>query len=137
MQIGQAALIDDPERILEHFFSFSRKARDDVGPEHHVRAARFEFMAKRDGIFPCMAPLHPLQDHVVAGLQRQMDMRHQPRFPRQHLHAGMLGEHAVQLPFWQVEIAARGAKAPAAARASIAITVGTRELRPAAPPVRS
>jgi hypothetical protein len=25
-----------------------------------------------------MPPLHPLQNHVVAGLQRQMQMRHQP-----------------------------------------------------------
>jgi hypothetical protein len=33
-----------------------------------------------------MAALHPLQDHVVTGLQRQMEMRHQTVIVRDHLH---------------------------------------------------
>jgi hypothetical protein len=33
-----------------------------------------------------MAALHPLQDHVVTGLQRQMEMRHQPVIVRNRLH---------------------------------------------------
>ena len=36
-------------------------------------------LAERDRIGARMAALHALEDHVVAGLQRQMQMRHQPR----------------------------------------------------------
>ena len=35
-----------------------------------------------------VAALHPLQDQIVAGLQRQMEMRHQPRFAADQLYVG-------------------------------------------------
>ena len=46
---------------------------DDVGPQ----AAHL--LAERDRVGARMPALHALQDQVVAGLQRQMQMRHQPR----------------------------------------------------------
>ena len=56
------------------------KSRDQVGaerdPGRSVRGA-----AERMASSPRVPPLHALQDHVVAGLQRQMQMRHQPFFP--------------------------------------------------------
>ena len=42
------------------------------------RAARTS-CAEGDRVVAEVPPLHPLQDHVVAGLQRQVQMRHQPR----------------------------------------------------------
>ena len=36
-------------------------------------------VAEGDGVGARVAALHALEDHVVAGLQRQMQMRHQPR----------------------------------------------------------
>jgi hypothetical protein len=35
---------------------------------------------KRDGVVAQVTALHPLQDQVVAMLQRQVQMRHQARF---------------------------------------------------------
>ena len=36
-------------------------------------------LRKLDGKFAAVTPLHSLQDHVVAGLQRQVHMRHDAR----------------------------------------------------------
>jgi hypothetical protein len=38
-----------------------------------------------------VAALHPLQDHVVAMLQRKMKMRHQPLFGGNRLHQVVVG----------------------------------------------
>ena len=38
-----------------------------------------------------MPPLHALQDHVVAGLQRQMQVRHKPVFGGQRLEQVVVG----------------------------------------------
>ncbi len=35
-----------------------------------------------DRVGAAVAALHPLEDQVVAGLQREMEMRHQPRARR-------------------------------------------------------
>ena len=56
-----------------------RKARDDVAAEHDVGPQPPHLLAEGDGVGARMAALHALEDHVVAGLQRQMQMRHQPR----------------------------------------------------------
>ena len=39
-----------------------------------------------DGIVAQMPPFHPLEDHIVAVLQGQVQMRHQARFGRDGLH---------------------------------------------------
>ena len=41
---------------------------------------------KRDGIGAQMPALHALQDQIVAGLQRQVQMRHQARFLGDGVH---------------------------------------------------
>ena len=56
-----------------------REAGDDVGAEHHVGPQPPHLLAERDRVGAQMPPLHALEDQVVAGLQRQMQMRHQPR----------------------------------------------------------
>src|SRR5690606_39325396 len=57
-----------------------RSAEDDVG------AQRAHLGAEANGIVAQMAALHALQDHVVAGLQGQVQMRHQPAFARDRFH---------------------------------------------------
>ena len=43
-----------------------------------------------------MPPLHPLQDHVVAGLERQVEMRHQPRLAGDQLEQSVIDLDAVE-----------------------------------------
>ena len=43
-----------------------------------------------------VAALHALEDHVVAGLQRQMEMRHQPRLAGDQLEQGVVDLDAVE-----------------------------------------
>src|SRR5262245_32347710 len=80
VEMGKPTFLDDFQRIAEHFLRFGRESRDDVSAEDDVGAQPPDILAKADGIVPEMAALHALQDHVVAGLQRQMQVRHQPRF---------------------------------------------------------
>ena len=75
----QPAFVDEVERTREHRLGLGREARDDVAAEHHVRPQPPHLVAERDRIGAQMAPLHALEDEIVAGLQRQMQMRHQPR----------------------------------------------------------
>ncbi len=44
------------------------------------------FRAEADGVVAQMPALHALQNHVVAGLKRQMQMRHQPALGRDRFH---------------------------------------------------
>ena len=85
MQEGEAAFLDQILRAREHLFGLGRKAGDDVGAERDVRPQPPHLRAELNRIVARMPPLHPLQDQIVAGLQRQMQMRHQPLVVRDHV----------------------------------------------------
>ncbi len=77
MQEGQIALLHQIQGALKHFLSLGRKARDDIGAERDVRPQPPHLRAKLNRLAARMPPLHPLQNQVIAGLQGQMQMRHQ------------------------------------------------------------
>ncbi len=52
-------------------------------------------IAERDGIGARMPPLHALEDQIVARLQRQMQMRHQPRLVGQRVEQIGVGFHGI------------------------------------------
>ena len=43
-----------------------------------------------------VAALHALEDHVVAGLQREVEVRHQPRLAGDQLEQGVIDLDAVE-----------------------------------------
>ena len=86
VQIGEAAVIDDLQRVREHLVRLGREAGDDVGAEDDAGAPRAQFRAECDRVFARMAALHALQNHVVARLQRQVNVRHHPLLARDHVH---------------------------------------------------
>ena len=75
----EPAVVDKIERAREHFFRFGRKADDEIGAEDDIGSRLAKRAAKVDCVLARMAPLHALQDQIVAGLQRQMKMRAEPR----------------------------------------------------------
>ena len=79
-KVRQAAFVHEIERAHEHRLGLGRKSGDDVGAEHHVRPQPPHLFAERDRVGAQVPPLHALEDEIVARLQRQMQMRHQPRF---------------------------------------------------------
>ena len=79
VQMGEPAFVDQVERARKHRLGLGRKARDDVGAEHHVRPQPPHLVAERDRVGAQVPPLHALEDEIVARLQRQMQVRHQPR----------------------------------------------------------
>ena len=81
MQVRKPAVIDQVERVFEHRFGFGRKAGDDIGAEHNVRPQPAQGVAEADCVPARMAALHALEDQIIAGLQRQMQVRHQPLVP--------------------------------------------------------
>ncbi len=78
MQEGEAAFIDEAQRVLKHRIGFGRETGNEVGPEDQIGPQGAHLVGEANGIVAAVAALHALQDHVVAGLQRQMEMRHQP-----------------------------------------------------------
>jgi hypothetical protein len=78
MQEGQAAIVHQRERVLEHVRRFRRKAGDNIGAEDDIRTHAPHGLAKGDGVRPRVTALHPLQGEIVARLQGQMQMGHQP-----------------------------------------------------------
>ena len=91
MQMREAAFVDEIERARKHRLRLGREAGDDVGAEHDVRTQPAHLRAERDGVGAKMPALHALEDHVVAGLQRQMQMRHQPRLGRKRIEQVVVG----------------------------------------------
>jgi hypothetical protein len=82
VQEGKIAFVDQIERTGEHLVRLSREARNDIGAERDIRPQAPHLRAEGNRLLPRMPPLHPLQDQIVAGLQRQMQMRHQARIVR-------------------------------------------------------
>jgi len=78
MQPGQTALANVVEGRLEHLVGFRREARNEVSPEHQARPPSPHVVAKGDSLCRRMTALHALEDHVVTGLQRKMQVRHEP-----------------------------------------------------------
>ena len=79
VKLRQPAFVDQIERAGKHLLGLGRKARDDVAAERHIGPQPPHLIAERNRVGAQMPALHALEDHVVAGLQRQMQMRHQPR----------------------------------------------------------
>ena len=79
VQPRQPAVLDEIERALEHRLGLGRKPRDDVGAEDHLGPRLAQRLAEGDGVVTQVPALHPLQDQVVSRLQRQVQVRHQPR----------------------------------------------------------
>ena len=78
MKVRQSAFVDQIERARKHFLRLGRKAGDDVGAEHNVGPYAAQQPAEIDGISARVPALHALENEIVAGLQRQMQVRHQP-----------------------------------------------------------
>ena len=91
MQEGEIALLHQILRTREHLLGLGRKARDDIGAERDVRPQPPHLRAEIDGVVARMPPLHPLQNQIVARLQRQMQMRHQPLVIRDHVEQIAIG----------------------------------------------
>ena len=79
MQVREPAFGDEVARARERVFGLGRKSRDDVGAEHDVGPQAPHLARECDRVSARMAPLHALEDQVVAVLQREMQMRHEPR----------------------------------------------------------
>ena len=62
----------------------------DVGPR------RLQPLDDGDRVGAAVAALHPLEDHVVARLERQMEMRHQARLAGDQLEQGLVDLDAVE-----------------------------------------
>ena len=77
--------------FCEHLLGLGREAGDQVGAEHDVRPQLPRRGAEADRVGARMPPLHALQDHVVAGLQREMQMRHQPLLLAERAHQLVVG----------------------------------------------
>ncbi len=86
MQEREPGLLDQRQGVFEHRLGLGRKAGDQVGAEGGVGAHGADLAHQLQGVGAAVAALHPLQDHVVAGLQRQVQVGHQPRLDSQAAH---------------------------------------------------
>src|SRR3546814_5849092 len=89
MAIDNVALFDQAEAVLEHLLALGGKARDNVRANRCFGARRLDPLDKSDCLFAAVAPLHPLEDHVVARLQREVQVRHNS-FMRSEEHTSEL-----------------------------------------------
>ena len=74
----EAAFGNEIEGAGELLFRLGGKAGDEVGPEDGIRAKTPHGLTEPDRIVAAVPALHALEDQVVAGLQREVEMRHQP-----------------------------------------------------------
>ena len=69
MHVGEAAILDQLQRLGEMRLGFGREAHDEVGPEHDVGPQSAQPPAKRERLGAAVPPLHALEDEVRARLQ--------------------------------------------------------------------
>ncbi len=86
MKECEVTVLNQLQRVLEHRLGLGREARDDVGAEDDTGPEAASVLAKPDRVVTQVAALHALQDHVVASLKAEMQMRHETRFGRDGLH---------------------------------------------------
>src|SRR5215471_17730959 len=79
MELRKTAFVNQIERTGKHFFALGWKPGDNVGAKSDVRTQPPNLMAESDRIAARMTALHALENDIVARLQRQVKMRHQPR----------------------------------------------------------
>ena len=73
-----------------------RKSCDKVRPNCYFRTAVFKLTDQADGILAQMAALHALEDQVIAMLQGQVNMGHDPWFARQQLKEAVIDLNPVE-----------------------------------------
>ena len=80
MQVGQAAVLDQRQRALEHGVGFGWKAGNNVSAQRTVRATAAQLSRELDRVVAQVPSLHPLEHQIIPGLQAQVKVRHQPGF---------------------------------------------------------
>ena len=123
MQKGDAAFRNDAKAAAKHVLGLGREAGDQIGAERDVGTELASAACRGDRLGAAVAPLHALQDQIVARLQRQMQMRHQPglvaervpeiavdlaRIERRKPQTRQLGKNGEQLPDHPAEARSAG-----------------------------
>jgi len=62
------ARVDDREAVREHRLRLGRETGDQVGADGNLGSRGLDALDQADRVGAQVPPLHPLQDHVVAGL---------------------------------------------------------------------
>ncbi len=79
MRVDDVAIVDQRAGVGEHRFGFGREARDQVGTDCDLGTAGLQPFDDPNRIGARVATLHAPKDHIVSGLERQMQVRHDPR----------------------------------------------------------
>ena len=88
--------VDQPPRILEHRLVLGGEAGDQIGADRDLGPGHLQPLNQRDRLRAVVAALHPREDHVVAGLQREMEMRQHPRLMRDQVEQPVVDLDAVE-----------------------------------------
>ena len=91
MQMHELTFSDEIERAGEHLLGLGRKAGDQIGAEHDIGAQPAHLATERNRIGAQVTALHAFEDEIVARLQRQMQMRHQPRLVAERVKQVAIG----------------------------------------------
>ena len=96
MRGDDVAIVEQFQGVPRHVFSFGGKSRDQVGADRCVRPRRLDPLDHAHRVRTAVAALHSLEDHVVAGLKRQVEMRHQPRLAGDQLDESVVDLDTVE-----------------------------------------
>ncbi len=83
VQEGEVRGFDERDGVLERCVGLGGEAGDEVGAEGSVGPRAAHSLDQRQRIGRRVAAFHALQDEVVAGLQRQVQVRAEPRLASQ------------------------------------------------------
>ena len=78
MQPGQLGIINQVEGRFMRGIILGRETGNQISPEHSIRANLADLPHQVQHIGCAMAAFHSFQDQIMAMLNRQMQMRHQP-----------------------------------------------------------
>ncbi len=79
VQVVERGFLDQRQRVGEHGPALGRESRDEVGAERDARPQAARAAARGERVGAAVPARHALQHEVVAGLDREMEMRHEAR----------------------------------------------------------
>src|SRR3546814_5906212 len=75
MAEDDVAFVDQPQRVLEHFVGFGRKARDQVRAKGYIGPRLAHPRAEIDRLPAVVPALHSFQDHVVRSEEHTSELQ--------------------------------------------------------------
>ena len=89
-------IVEQFQTVLRHFLSFGGKSGDEIGANRRIATCRPDPLDRSDRVCATVAPLHPLENQVIAGLEGKMEVGKEPLLSSDEVEQGLVHLNSVE-----------------------------------------